>query len=99
MGPKKKPTGNPGGERNVGNIYDRLDEARRKRERILETPPPANDDRRAKNVSKPVSRSFPTLKPPASDAQDAVGERDLDWTIPWLLGLVIFAVIFGFAVG
>ncbi len=88
------------GERNVGNIYERLEDARRKRERILHTSAPANDDRRAQSaVSTPVNRGFPTLKPPASDMSDGATERSLDWTVPWLLGLLIFAVIFGFAVG
>ena len=88
------------GERNVGNRYERLENARRKRERALKTSAPANDDRRTQNaMSKPVNRGFPTLKPPASDMSDGATERSLDWTIPWLLGLLIFAVIFGFAVG
>ncbi len=88
------------GERNVGNIYERLEDARRKRERALDTPAPANDDRRARHaMSAPVTRSFPTLKPPATDIQDTATERSLDWTVPWFLGFLIFAVIFGFAVG
>ncbi len=31
--------------------------------------------------------------------QDTATERSLDWAVPWLLGFLIFAVIFGFAVG
>lgn len=88
------------GDRNVGNIYERLEDARRKRERALETAEPANDDRRALTaMSTAVSRGFPTLKPPASDMPDGATERRFDWAVPWLLGLLIFAVIFGFAVG
>ena len=88
------------GERGVGNIYERLEDARRKRERALETPAPANDDRHAQHKSPaPVKRTFPTLKPPKRDMQDTASERSLDWTIPWVLGFLIFAVIFVFAVG
>ncbi len=87
-------------ERNVGNLYERLEDARRKREQILETPAPANVDRRTqKTVSMPLSRSFPTLKPPAQDVAENPSGSRLDWAVPWLLGLVIFGVIFAFAVG
>ncbi len=88
------------GERNVGNIYERLEDARRKRDRALDTPAPANDDRRAqRTMPEPVTRSFPTLKPPVQNLHDTATERSLDWAVPWLLGFLIFAVIFGFAVG
>lgn len=88
------------GERNVGNIYERLEEARRKREQVLDTPEPANYDRRTESkASASLRRAFPTLKPPAPDFADNAVERRFDWAVPWLLGLLIFAVIFAFAVG
>lgn len=88
-----------GQERNVGNIYARLNAARRQRERVLETPLPANVDPGNAVVKRAMKRPFPTLKPPAREMPDIAGERKLDWTIPWLIGFVIFAIIFGFAVG
>lgn len=81
----------------VGNIYDRLDAARQRRERILDTPSPANDDRRTSR--KPdADYVFPTLKPPRPDMPDVAVERSWAWTVPWLVGAAIVAVIFVFAV-
>ena len=87
------------GDRSVGNIYDRLDAARRKREKALETPTPANDDRETMSKSAPAAdRVFPTLKPPRYDFAENVSPPRWEWAVPWLLGLAIFAVIFVFAV-
>ena len=83
-------------DRNVGNIYKRLDEARRQREQALETPPPANLDREAR-LSKP--RPFPRLKPPRNDMPTVAEPHRLEWMVPVVLGLAILAVIMGFAVG
>lgn len=86
-------------DQSVGNIYDRLNAARRKREQVLDTPKPANDDR--KTMSKPAptaDRVFPTLKPPRHDFAEEVSPPKWDWAVPWILGLAIFAVIFVFAV-
>ena len=84
-------------DRSVGNIYDRLDAARRKREQILETPVPANDDRRAETTPS-VHRPFPKLKPARSNTLVARAGRRWDWAMPWALGLAIFVLIFAFAV-
>lgn len=87
------------GDRSVGNIYDRLDAARRKREQALETPTPANDDRETMSKPTPAAkRVFPTLKPPRHDFAEEVSPPRWDWAVPWLLGIAIFAVIFVFAV-
>ena len=86
-------------DRSRGNIYDRLEAARQQREKALETPRPANDDWRAAARPPLRERSFPTLKPPLPDSLDAASPHSLSWTIPWLLALAIFAVIFSFAVG
>ena len=93
-------TGNPAdarGERNAGNIFERLDAARRVREHILDTPEPANDDRR---TPRPMTTRtvFPTLKPPHQDMPDAAEERSWAWLVPWIIGAAILAVIFAFAV-
>jgi hypothetical protein len=86
-------------DRNVGNIYERLDAARRKREKVLETPTPANDDRETMRQPIPAaSRAFPNLKPPRRDVTNETAPPRWDWAVPWLLGLAIFAVIFVFAV-
>lgn len=87
------------GDRSVGNIYDRLDAARRKREQILDTPPPANDDRRAVTKPAPAVRAFPKLKPPRTESAPEGTVRNWDRLLPWLLGFAIFVVIFAFAVG
>lgn len=73
----------------MGNIYERLDDARRKRERLLDTPPAANR-------AKPP---FPRLKAPLGNptVTDAP-RRGPGWMLPVLLALAIFGVIFVFAV-
>ena len=87
------------GDRSVGNIYDRLDAARRKREQVLDTPAPANDDRETMSTpTRAANRVFPTLKPPRPDFSEEVSPSRWEWAVPWLLGLAIFAVIFVFAV-
>jgi len=86
------------GDRSVGNIYERLDAARRQREQVLETPAPANDDRRAQNKQLPHARTFPKLKPPKTDLPKDTVVRRWDWIAPWLVGAAIFVLIFGFAV-
>ncbi len=85
-------------EQSTGNIYHRLNVARRKRERILDTPSPANDDRQASRVPS-QAKVFPTLKPPRTDVPDMADGKNWSWAVPWLIGATIFAVIFGFAVG
>lgn len=94
---RRSPAESPA-DQNIGNIYERLNLARRKRERILDTPSPANDDREASRIMS-RTRTFPTLKPPRADMPDIGVEKGLAWTVPWLIGATIFAVIFGFAVG
>lgn len=86
-------------ERGVGNIYERLDAARRKREEILDIPEPANEDRRAAVKSRVPDRVFPTLKPPRPPMPVVATEPKYDRFVPWFLGLLIFVVIFAFAVG
>ncbi len=85
-------------DRSVGNIYDRLEVARRKRERVLETPAPANVDRRALSTTPGPRRAFPKLKPPRADMPEYGTAGRWDWVVPWLLGLAIFLLIFAFAV-
>ncbi|MEL7152034.1 MAG: hypothetical protein AAGK71_14950 [Pseudomonadota bacterium] len=85
-------------DRSVGNIYDRLDAARRQREQVLETPEPANDDHVAREMSQQRTRPFPTLKPPRPVMEQETALRRWDWIVPWLLGVAIFALIFWFAV-
>ena len=87
-----------GSEQRSGNIYDRLEAARRKRERILRTPYPANDDHKAP-AARPVSETFPALKPPRDVTPSTTGAPQWSRAVPWLLGALIFAVIFAFAVG
>ncbi len=100
MGLNKNFPENVRSERNVGNLYERLEDARRQRAEILETPEPANVDRRAKGAtSMPLSRSFPTLKPPADNLSENTTDHSLDWVVPWFLGALILAVILGFALG
>jgi hypothetical protein len=75
----------------MGNIYDRLEDARKKRERALETPHPANDDR--------PQLPFPKLKPPVDFPAETLPQPSfIEWAAPVLLALAIFAVIFAFAV-
>lgn len=79
-------------DRSVGNIYDRLEDARRQRERALDTPSAANDDR--------PQRAFPRLKPPADFPPETAPQPSLaEWAAPFLIALAIFAVIFVYAVG
>ena len=77
-------------DRSVGNIYERLDDARKKREKALETPPPANHSK----------RPFPKLKPPV-DFPPEPGPRPsrLEWAAPILLSLAIFGLLVAYAVG
>ncbi len=86
------------GERSKGNIYDRLEAARQQREKVLDTPTPANDSR---TPTRPTSRpqSFPTLKPQAPDILSETRESSFGWGVPLLLALVILGLIFSFAVG
>ncbi|MGR3512164.1 MAG: hypothetical protein ACU0GG_05325 [Paracoccaceae bacterium] len=85
-------------ERKVGNIYDRLDAARRQREQVLATPEPANDDRRAAPPRVTPTKALPKLKPPAPGYAELPEARRWDWIAPWLVGAAIFALIFWFAV-
>lgn len=85
-------------DRNVGEIYDRLDAAQRQREDILETPAPANDDRRTVSMPPRRRRPFPKLKPPRRENLGSGAARSWDWATPWALGLAIFILIFVFAV-
>lgn len=98
MGFEPKQSASHRDNRRLGNIYDRLDAARRQREQILEPPEPANDDRRAEAHAKPRPRPFPTLKPPRAVPTRDTEVRRWDWIVPWLLGAAIFALIFWFAV-
>ena len=82
-------------ERGVGNIYQRLDEARRQREQALDTPAPANIDREARPDAK---RPFPKLKPPVDESPTVAEPSRLEWMLPLALSVVILAVIVGFAV-
>ena len=84
-------------DRQLGNIYDRLDAARRRRERLLRTPEAANDDRQ---VTKPRAPSevFPRLKPPRVQGPGHGPAPRRDAALPWLLGALIFVLIFVFAV-
>ena len=86
------------GDRSVGNIYDRLDAARQQREKVLETPPAANTDRRAETAATAAPLAFPTLKPPRSQTLANPSQRRWDWIAPWLIGAAIFVLIFAFAV-
>ena len=82
-------------ERGVGNIYERLDQARRQREQALDTPVPANIDRKAPMQTQ---RPFPILKPPADDTPTVAEPSRMEWMLPIAIGLVILAVIVGFAI-
>ncbi|MEO1536293.1 MAG: hypothetical protein AAFR73_01055 [Pseudomonadota bacterium] len=87
------------GDRAVGNIYERLNAARRKREEVLEVPIPANVDQQSSApCAQPKRRPFPTLKPPRSENTKETLYRNWEIAVPWLLGLAIFALIFWFAV-
>ena len=83
----------------VGNIYDRLEDARKKRAQILETPEPANQDWEARRRRVSSRQSFPTLKPPKPQAAEpAPRPRQFGWTAPLALSLLILLVLFVYAV-
>ena len=83
-------------DHSVGKLYARLDQARARREQILETPEPAN----AAIPPSPQPRPFPRLKPPRPDMPDAAAKPGrFDWLTPVFLATLIFAVLFAYAIG
>ena len=83
-------------DHSVGNLYKRLDQARARREQILDTPEPAN----AGMAPSPVARPFPRLKPPRPNMPDAAAKPGrLEWLAPVLLAGLILAVLFAYAIG
>jgi hypothetical protein len=91
------PKNSVGATRQLGNIYERLNAARRRRERLLETPFPANDDRQVPR-RRAAAESFPALKKPRPEPPVRAA-REWSRAVPWLLGALIFAVVSAFAVG
>lgn len=100
MAANSNPQAKPGIDRSVGNIYERLDQARRKRDKILDPPAPANSDEKVKGTPVIRQRSFPKLQPqlPQLEMPEVAESPRWDWLINVGLGLVIFLVIFVFAV-
>ncbi|MEM7720105.1 MAG: hypothetical protein AAF222_12965 [Pseudomonadota bacterium] len=84
--------------RTAGNLYDRLDAARQQRAEVLAPLEAANDDHRTGVPSRDASKTFPTLKPARREARLARTVRRWDWLVPWVLGALIVALMFGFAV-
>ncbi|MDJ0637561.1 MAG: hypothetical protein QNJ20_01905 [Paracoccaceae bacterium] len=83
-------------DHSVGNLYRRLDQARARREQILDTPEPAN----AGMAPSPMARPFPRLKPPRPNMPDnAATPGRFDWLGPVVLAGIIFAVLFAYAIG
>lgn len=86
----KSPRANAPLERGVGNIHDRLNEARKKRALLLETSKSADTDRR---VAPSRQNTLPPLSPPPISANDVQQPGRMAWALPVALGVLIVAIL------